>query len=612
MSERERVMTCEQADMLLAQSVFGELEEAGNEARQLRAHLEACPVCREKLADMRLTARLVTEAVAATPAPKLSEPRRAAILKRVARETPRAWVLRIVPRHLALAAMVLVAASVTVAVIVMSLEGPAGREPVAMGPLLDGSRDTSDLPAAPTAVADVQTEAGAREGPVPAEHYFGKVGPAEDIAEMVGQVSDDQAAASPQDFYSATAQLRGGWGVITAKDEALRERAVPELDKLSSKEAAPLAAAAEEFADNGARQSSASASRPSAASPAPVSRRSKLGEAGLKAEAQAATVATAEEAEGEAHGDEDRAGVAISRDVDQTKRQQPVRQSPVALPPARLFRGVAMNPKVTTREAPASTLALDNDTASFHLAQQYLQAGYLPPPGAVRTEAFVNAVAHQTSVFPAASHNIGVEAAAGRDPFADGQTLLRITITAFKPDDGKEWYAPAVIAKDMKLRVEFSPKRVRRYRLIGYEDHLLDDAAPPVDPEHGGAIRDGESVTALYELELAPTTPPGAELVTAYVRYVDEYETGTEREIVHPLPDDVVAERSPSSDPQFYLAAAAARFAELLRGGEPPDQAKLLSVQRVLEQVQAAAPGHPRVAELLEMVRTAQRVPPAP
>jgi Ca-activated chloride channel family protein len=56
------------------------------------------------------------------------------------------------------------------------------------------------------------------------------------------------------------------------------------------------------------------------------------------------------------------------------------------------------------------------------------------------------------------------------------------------------------IAKDVKLQVEFNPKRVAAYRLIGYENRLLAAEDFDDDTKDAGELGAGHSVTALYEV----------------------------------------------------------------------------------------------------------------
>jgi Ca-activated chloride channel homolog len=62
------------------------------------------------------------------------------------------------------------------------------------------------------------------------------------------------------------------------------------------------------------------------------------------------------------------------------------------------------------------------------------------------------------------------------------------------------------VAKDVKLQVEWNPRRVASYRLIGYENRLLADRDFNDDKKDAGEMGAGHTVTALYEIELAAGT----------------------------------------------------------------------------------------------------------
>ncbi len=61
------------------------------------------------------------------------------------------------------------------------------------------------------------------------------------------------------------------------------------------------------------------------------------------------------------------------------------------------------------------------------------------------------------------------------------------------------------VAKDVKLQVEFNPRFVKAYRLIGYENRMLAKEDFNNDRKDAGEMGAGHTVTALYEL-----VPPGA------------------------------------------------------------------------------------------------------
>jgi Ca-activated chloride channel family protein len=56
------------------------------------------------------------------------------------------------------------------------------------------------------------------------------------------------------------------------------------------------------------------------------------------------------------------------------------------------------------------------------------------------------------------------------------------------------------IAKDVKFQIEFNPAKVLSYRLVGYENRLLNDEDFNDDTKDAGDMGAGHNVTALYEL----------------------------------------------------------------------------------------------------------------
>jgi len=61
------------------------------------------------------------------------------------------------------------------------------------------------------------------------------------------------------------------------------------------------------------------------------------------------------------------------------------------------------------------------------------------------------------------------------------------------------------IAKDVKIQIEFNPAKVKSYRLIGYENRLLNDEDFNNDAKDAGEMGAGHTVTALYEIIPADT-----------------------------------------------------------------------------------------------------------
>lgn len=56
------------------------------------------------------------------------------------------------------------------------------------------------------------------------------------------------------------------------------------------------------------------------------------------------------------------------------------------------------------------------------------------------------------------------------------------------------------VAKDTKFQIEFNPQQVMAYRLIGYENRMLNDEDFNDDTKDAGDVGAGHSVTAVYEI----------------------------------------------------------------------------------------------------------------
>jgi Ca-activated chloride channel homolog len=146
------------------------------------------------------------------------------------------------------------------------------------------------------------------------------------------------------------------------------------------------------------------------------------------------------------------------------------------------------------------------------------------------------------------------------------------------------------IAKDVKIQVEFNPRLVAGYRLIGYENRLLAARDFDDDRKDAGEIGSGHTVTALYEVvpagqkvenpgvdELkyarpseAPQGTASGELLTVKLRYKEP-----DSDESKPLSVGVVntnASYRNASD-NFKFAAAVAEFGMLLRGSRYKGQA---------------------------------------
>lgn len=135
----------------------------------------------------------------------------------------------------------------------------------------------------------------------------------------------------------------------------------------------------------------------------------------------------------------------------------------------------------------------------------------------------------------------------------------------------------AVVARDVKLQVEFNPAQVSEYRLLGYENRALKREDFNNDKVDAGEIGAGHTVTALYEIVpkgeqgwLEPlryaSTPKlegkAGELAMLRVRY-KPVEGGSSRLIEHPVAS---TQKNDKASDDLRFSAAVAAFAQQLKG----------------------------------------------
>ena len=140
------------------------------------------------------------------------------------------------------------------------------------------------------------------------------------------------------------------------------------------------------------------------------------------------------------------------------------------------------------------------------------------------------------------------------------------------------------IAKDVKIQVEFNPSKVEAYRLIGYENRLLEDKDFKDDTKDAGELGSNHTVTALYEIipkgnkskflkgidELKysnkeSTNTYNDELLTVKFRYKKPKEENSIK-MVHVVKDISTEFKNASTDLKF--ASAVALFGMKLRQSE--------------------------------------------
>jgi Ca-activated chloride channel family protein len=174
----------------------------------------------------------------------------------------------------------------------------------------------------------------------------------------------------------------------------------------------------------------------------------------------------------------------------------------------------------------------------------------------------------------------------------------------------------AVVAKNVKLQVEFNPAQVSEYRLLGYENRALKREDFSNDKVDAGEIGAGHTVTALYEI--VPKGEKGwleplrygqpesvvsantAELAMLRVRY-QLPEGGNSRLIERPIINSQTAKAS--DDLRF--AAAVAAFSQQLKDGRYTGDFSLKDTQALARGARGEDPFGLR-AEFVQLVELAQ------
>ncbi len=138
-----------------------------------------------------------------------------------------------------------------------------------------------------------------------------------------------------------------------------------------------------------------------------------------------------------------------------------------------------------------------------------------------------------------------------------------------------------MIAKDVKIQVEFNPAVVSEYRLIGYETRALNREDFNNDAVDAGDIGAGHTVTAIYEItpvgsgaelidplrygETTETPAAGGELAFLKMRYKLP-ESDVSQLIEQPVTADLVYDDISEISDDMRFAAAVAAFGQKLKG----------------------------------------------
>ena len=156
------------------------------------------------------------------------------------------------------------------------------------------------------------------------------------------------------------------------------------------------------------------------------------------------------------------------------------------------------------------------------------------------------------------------------------------------------------VAEDVKLQITFDPEMVTSYRLIGYENRLLDKEDFEDDTKDAGEVGSGHAVTVFYELTLAEgartSTKSWMKLAVRYkepgeeTSLLNEYSIGTKNLVSVPNDDlkfmvCVIQTVMILHDSKYVGNASIAGIVETLEAmdlSRYPDRAEFLSLLKKL------------------------------
>ena len=177
------------------------------------------------------------------------------------------------------------------------------------------------------------------------------------------------------------------------------------------------------------------------------------------------------------------------------------------------------------------------------------------------------------------------------------------------------WGTLYTVAKDVKVLVDFNPAKIKSYRLIGYENRLLNNEDFNNDKKDAGDMGSGHTVTALYEI--VPANSKESTPSTVQSEYVTQQTTGSDNfctikfRYKHPDKDEsLLVERrfgkdtytqSPSVD--FKIACSGAMFGMLLNDSKFIKGTSYKSLMEYLKNIPSDDKGY--IDELKVLVRKA-------
>jgi uncharacterized protein DUF3520/protein with von Willebrand factor-like domain len=251
-------------------------------------------------------------------------------------------------------------------------------------------------------------------------------------------------------------------------------------------------------------------------------------------------------------------------------------------------------PFVSVISRPRSSVPLLVNLPSYTYVQRSIDAGQLPPRESVRIEGMINHFSYEYPQ-PTGGESFSLNLDVVACPWEPTHRLVRI---------GLKGNQEVAIRADGRIEVEFNPRRVASYRLIGYDRQETETQNSKEENVGSHSVPAGYTLTTLYEIVPLKRVGEASEpLLTAKLQVNKRGNDAALGLIQRTVSDTGFDFAQAPSDLKF--AAAVAEFGMILRDSEYKGNG---SLQQVLEWAQKGkgADVNGYRAGFIELVRKAQ------
>jgi hypothetical protein len=160
-------------------------------------------------------------------------------------------------------------------------------------------------------------------------------------------------------------------------------------------------------------------------------------------------------------------------------------------------------------------------------------------------------------------------------------------------------------ASNVKVQVEFNPKRVGQYKLLGFEKHLLKQEDFRNDAVDAAEMAAAEAGVAMYQFEAKPDGE--GDVGSVSVRFRD-LSTGEMVEHCWPIPYEPEAARPDQATPSLRIATTAAMLAAKLKGEALGESVDLQTLSQLIDSLPSQMQSQTRVQQLKLMIEQARQM----